>query len=272
LEAQKEGLEAELARQIPELNLEQKLRAADRRAVALNLPKGLALVEFVRFPVCDFQAVPARGEPRWKPARYVAFVLAGGAPDGVKMIDLGEAEPIDRLVAGFRAGIIAEAETDDDRDMAKRREEAPPTAEGDAGSVLRATLFDRLVPALGSRRGLLIAPDGDLTRLPFEVLPTAGGRHLIDDYQISYLSCGRDVLRFGAAAGQPGRPLVVADPDFELETVTVHETTMQPALTLTTTGRLSRDLDRDRSAYHFHRLPGTRAEGERVATLLEVFP
>ena len=107
--AQRERLEAELARQIPEMNLEQKLRAADRRAVALNLPEGVALVEFVRFPVFDFQAVPARGEPQWKPARYVAFVLPGGAPDDVQMIDLGEAEPIDRLIADFRAGIIAEA-------------------------------------------------------------------------------------------------------------------------------------------------------------------
>jgi CHAT domain-containing protein len=276
LEARKEALEAELAGQIPEMNLEQRFRAADCRAVALNLPDELVLVEFVRFPVCDFQAVPTRGEPRWKPARYVAFVLAGGAPDGVKMIDLGEAEPIDRLIAVFRAGIIAEAETEDGRDMAKRWEEVPPTAEADAGSVLRATLFDRLVPALGCRRRLLIAPDGDLTRLPFEVLPTADARHLIDDYRISYLSCGRDVLRFGAAAGQPGQPLVVADPDFELETVTVPEPTMQPALTFTTTarstGRHSRDLDRDRSAYHFHRLPGTRAEGERVAARLGVSP
>jgi len=275
-EAQREGLEAELARQIPEMNLEKKLRDADRRAVALNLREGVALVEFVRFPVFDFKAVPARGEPRWKAARYVAFVLAGSEPDEVKMIDLGEAESIDRLIAGFRAGTIAEAETADARNMAIKREEAPPTAEDDAGSVLRATLFDRLVPALGSRRRLLIAPDGDLTRLPFEVLPTTDGRHLIDDYQISYLSCGRDVLRFGAAAGRPGRPLVVADPDFELETVTVHEPTMQPAPPLTTTarstGRHSRDLDRDRNSYHFHRLPGTRNEGERVATLLGVSP
>ena len=128
----KSGWKAELARQIPEMNLEQKLRAADRRAVALGLPEGVALVEFVRFHVFDFQAVPARGEPRWKPARYVAFVLPAGEPDEVRMIDLGEAEPIDRLIADFRAGIIAEAEADDGRDMAKRRDDAAP-------SVRRAT-------------------------------------------------------------------------------------------------------------------------------------
>jgi len=76
---QKERLEAELARSIPEMNLEQRLRAADRRAVALALPAGMALVEFVRFDVFDFQAVPARGESRWSPARYLAFVLPPGS-------------------------------------------------------------------------------------------------------------------------------------------------------------------------------------------------
>src|SRR5262249_44073398 len=63
--SQREQLEAELAQQIPEMNLERKLRAADRRGVALALPEDNALVEFVRFRVFAFKAVPARGEKRW---------------------------------------------------------------------------------------------------------------------------------------------------------------------------------------------------------------
>jgi hypothetical protein len=295
---QKERLEAELASKIPEMNLEQKLRAADRRAVALNLPEGVALVEFMRFPVFDFKAVPARGERHWKPARYIAFVLPGGAPDDVQMIDLGAAEPIDRLIADFRAGIIARAETGDDRNMARRRDETPPAEECDIGPALRAAVFDRLTPALGNRTRLLIAPDGDLARLPFEVLPAANGRRPIDDYQLSYLSCGRDVLRFGAATtGQPGVPLIVADPDFDLEMAAMREpaqpkagfwsrllgrgkkatampteSAQTPATNACSVGRHSRDLVRDRGDYHFHRLPGTRAEGTQIATLLDVSP
>ncbi len=83
--ARKERLEADLARQIPEMNLEQRLRAADRRAVALALPEGVALVEFVRFDVFDFQAVPARGEspleagplPGVRPARRASRTTCG---------------------------------------------------------------------------------------------------------------------------------------------------------------------------------------------------
>ena len=59
------------------MNLEQKLRAADRRAVALDLSEGVALVEFVRFHVCDFKAVPARGE-----AAMEAGALRGVRPAG----------------------------------------------------------------------------------------------------------------------------------------------------------------------------------------------
>jgi hypothetical protein len=297
-------LEIELAREIPETVLEQKLRVADHRTVALGLPGGASLVEFVRFNPRDFHALPAQGEPSWKPARYVAFVLLTGEPDGVQMIDLGEADPIDRLIADFRAGIIAEAEAGDDRDI-KIREKPASSSPAETGLALRVALFDKLAPALAGRSRLLLAPDGDLTRLPFEVLPTTHGRRLIDDYQISYLSCGRDVLRFGVAAtGLHGQPLVVADPDFDLdigggppppsispnrrpsrpkvgyrsglswwnEEVLAARTpqALRPTDPVRCPGRLSRDLTR--TASHFGRLPGTRAEGQAIANLLGIPP
>ncbi len=298
--SQKDSLEAELSRQIPEMNLEQTLRAADRRAVALALPEGVSLVEFVRFDVFDFKAVPARGERHWQPARYLAFVLPAGKPDSVQMLDLGEAEPIDRLIADFREGITGEAQAGTDRNLVKRRTEPVLTTREDPGSRLRAAVFDKLIPALAGHQRLLLAPDGDLTRLPFEVLPSEDGHLLIDTYQISYLGCGRDVLRFGAASsGQPAEPLVVSDPDFDLGTATVaaqpstssstkagfwsrlfagrktaapaaSQPVPQPEPAGRTGGRRSRDFDHSR--YHFGRLPGTRAEGERIAGLLGVRP
>jgi hypothetical protein len=75
---QKENLEAELARQIPEMNLEQKLKQIDRQTIASTLPEGAALIEFVHFDVLDFKAVPAKGESSLKQARYLAFVILAG--------------------------------------------------------------------------------------------------------------------------------------------------------------------------------------------------
>jgi hypothetical protein len=185
--------------------------------------------------------------------------------------------------------------------MISRRVEPELPDRDRSGTPLREAVFDKLAAALKGRTRLLLAPDGGLTRLPWEVLPTADGRRLLDAYQISYVSCGRDVLRFGAAStGQPGEPLMLADPDFDLEVDDVPSPrSAQPKLgfwsrllrrpqptppspkavtasalatTAHHTGRRSHDLDRDRSRYHFDRLPGTRAEGETIAGLLGVRP
>jgi tetratricopeptide (TPR) repeat protein len=301
-QGQQERLEADLARQIPEMNAGQRLRSADCRAVACALPAGAALVEFVRFHAFDFKAVRARGERHWQPARYLAFVLRAGADEQVRMIDLGEAEPIDRLVAAFRAGVTGGTEV---RDLVRESLRPGADASTTTGDRLRAAVFDPLADALGACRRIFLAPDGDLTRLPFEALPLADGRHLLDAYRLSYVSVGRDLLRFSVRSDRPAAgPLVAADPDFDLgvgpdlavgeqvegaapaprkgfwsrlfgrsRTVPARqpapkETVPSPAAP--TGGGLSRDLDRSRC--HFARLPGTRAEGERIARRLGVQP
>jgi CHAT domain-containing protein len=239
--------------------------------VALSLPEGVALVEFVRFRVSDFRAVRTLGEKRWQAERYVAFVLRAGDPDDVRMIDLGEAEPIDRLIADFRAGVTGADAERARRDITMRREEPSPASAERLGIQLRVAIFDLLLPALDGQTRLLIAPDGELTRLPFEALPGAADRRLIDGYRISYLTCGRDALRLRAAAnGTPTSPLVFADPDFDLELDEPPAPETEPAAH--PVGRRSRDLDRHRHTHPFPRLPGTRAEGHQIAALLGVQP
>jgi hypothetical protein len=50
-----------------------------------------------------------------------------------------------------------------------------------------------IVPLLGTKRRLLIAPDGDLLLVPFAALHD-GQQYLLDTYDISYLTSGRDLL------------------------------------------------------------------------------
>ncbi len=77
-------------------------------------------------------------------------------------------------------------------------------------------------------------------------------RQLFDEYVISYLSTGRDVLRFAASRlHRPTSPLVVADPDFDLG---------NSEGSWATGGR------------PFRRLPGTRFEGQSIAAMLKVEP
>jgi tetratricopeptide (TPR) repeat protein/CHAT domain-containing protein len=261
--AQKERFEAEVARQIPEMNLEQKLRSIDHQIVAMALPEGTTLVEFVCFDVFDFKAVPANKEPQWKPARYIAFVMPAGEPDNVQMIDLGEAPPIDQMIATFRETITGEAEDGSNRGLGALPSSARCVTGEGIGIQLREAIFTPLLKAIGKRKRLMISPDGDLTRLPFEVLPTDNGRRLIDEYQMSYLGAGRDVIRFEFKSNRkPSRSLVTANPDFDLCTKAMR------AKTTASTGRRSRDFKRDEMDT-FASLPGTRVEGENIAAMLD---
>jgi CHAT domain-containing protein len=134
------------------------------------------------------------------------------------------------------------AESHSSRDLRARPSESVSTSGDTKGTALRAALFDPLLPALDNRKRLLLAPDGDLTWLPFEVLPTDDGRHLIDDCQIGYLGAEHDVLRFGAASsGQPAEPLVAADPDFNLSGGQAQTQAVSETVGAAPRGRVSRE-------------------------------
>src|SRR5262249_19443858 len=158
--------------------------------------------EFVQFVEFDFPAAASDEEspPRQPHARYLALVLHAGQPDDVHLVDLGPADQprgINDLVARFRASMTGEYAQ---RNLSRTAPLADQTETHDAGEELRRRVFDPLLPALSGCTRLFLSPDGDLYRLPFEALPD-GPAHLIDRYQISYLTTGRDVLRFGQPVG-----------------------------------------------------------------------
>lgn len=289
LDREREDLEVELARRVPRLDLERRLRASTRGPIAGLLPEGAALVEFVRLPVVDVDAAPARGEPVPSLMRYVALVLSSGRPDDVAMVDLGDAEAIDRLVREFRDDLVSGDGGARDVLLSEAASERAPASA--AGRELRALAFDPLRRALGHARRLLIAPDGALTRLPFGVLPDGRGRHLADGYRFSYLSTGRDVVRFGEAPRGGGSApasaaVIVAAPDFDLA-----EGQPSPPGTGSRGGRGRAASDPGPGAVpsemppheahvlalrqtgvRFSPLPGTRLEGDRVAEILGCRP
>jgi CHAT domain-containing protein/tetratricopeptide (TPR) repeat protein len=263
----RERLESELARKVPASRLDRHLRDAGRRSLAKRLPKGSVLLEYIRFRRWSRDPLQTTGNS--SSDRYAVLVVHAGFPMRVRLVDLGDADQIDRLVGAFRSEIVRQLEDGQDRNMNRLGVCSGQNKPPDYGQVLRVAVFDRLLEEIGDGRRLLIAPDGDLTRLPFEVLPIPEGRHLIDVYSISYINCGRDVSRFGPSNGRsagrhPSLPVVVADPDFDL----IIEEGKMPASTLDarSVGRCSRDLDRHK--FHFDRLPATRLEGERISHML----
>lgn len=235
LRAEREQLELSVSRQLPELGRDSALLNVNAAKVASLLPPGSTLIEFVRFRRFDFQAKLTEGEPEWKEDAYAAFVLPAGAPDRVRVFDLGDAGAVDDLIGQWRDIITG----DSDR----------PAEEGRAaGRRLRAALFDPLCDALGQSERLFIAPDSEIARLPFETLPTDTSGHLIDYLTISYLAAGRDIVAASATGtDERGGALIVADPDFDFggEAVSGFE-----------------------SGQPFTALAGTRKEGKKLAKLL----
>ncbi len=246
LERRRQLLEAELSRAIPQIALENDLGNATGESIAAALPEGTALVEIVRT------------------SRYLAFILLAGQPGKVSLIDLGEAFEIDQWITRYRNSITGEVDARK-LEVVKTRDEE----ESDAGlgDTLRQTIFDPIVQCVGdSRHHLFVAPDGDLCRLPLEVLPLEQDRFVIDEYSISYLSTGRDVLRFGQQPGHPSTaPLVIADPNFDLASQPGGE--QGEKVNPSALGRLRAV---DRSGLSFQPLAGTRQEGNIVAELLGV--
>lgn len=285
LQEQRDELDRQISRQIPEMNLQKQLANASRDAIAQALPKGAALVEFVRFNVFNFKAVKANGDSRWQPARYLAFILSASQPDEVRMIDLGEAEPTDELIREFRKSISGERDLGLDCDAETI---SPETGE------LYQKLIAPLKPYLQPQQQVFLAPDGELTCLPFGILSASGLQYLMEEYALRYLSVGRDVLRFNfPIPAQPTAPLVIADPDFNLASPEIRQTPPefhepdslhspdydsqdsssqnQPAPNSPSPDikELSRELTQGKSK-RFKPIPGTGIEGARIAQLLNV--
>jgi CHAT domain-containing protein len=64
---------------------------------------------------------------------------------------------------------------------------------------------------------LLISPDGALNLVPFAALRDADGQYLAQQYTVSYITSGRDLLRLATSTQSPtgGAPLIIAAPIFD---------------------------------------------------------
>jgi tetratricopeptide (TPR) repeat protein/CHAT domain-containing protein len=269
LEAEHNNLQKQLASQVPEIQLQEQ--TTNRGDVASRLPVGSLLIEFVRFNVFNFQAIPARGEAQVQPARYLAFILPAGQPESVEMIDIGEAEYIDSLIREFRELVSGAGKNPENQlGMVNKRiiiKEYQPQA----GIKLREAVFDKLRPYLKESQHLIIAPDGELNLVPFQILKSddTGEKMLMDEFTISYLTVGRDILRQKIATKRPAslNALVFASPNFDLsaESVTPDAPTQQQN---TQPANLREFIANNPLKF----ATGTNILGERVAQRLNVAP
>jgi CHAT domain-containing protein len=150
---------------------------------------------------------------------------------------------------------------------------------------------------------LIVCPDGQLSRIPFEML-RVGDKFLIEEKTISYVTSGREIVKLkgksdftpdsnllGAGANAPrhssyvGPALVMGGPDFDLDLSKARSATLklagsaaivdhtlygakQAALPLISRMPDPASISRDFRGIKFQPLPGSEAEARGVASLL----
>ncbi|MEO1297778.1 MAG: CHAT domain-containing protein, partial [Cyanobacteria bacterium J06636_16] len=230
--------------------------------VQTQIPTKGVLVEYVRYRPVDVTAIGSR-DNRLGDARYAAYLLF---PDGrIEAVDLGDAAAIDAAVKDF-SGLLRSPFT---HLQAVSPGEAVPNQDAAIAATLRSLIFDPIAPYLADREHLLIAPDGQLNRIPLEALQTEPeGRYLVERYQISYLNSGRDLLKFNLAEPSTAPALLLANPDYDIadSTIPLTQTAQTPLNNTRSLGSDRRSMEL--GALQFGPLPGTAVEAAAIAPLL----
>ena len=252
LETEINQLEAELARRSAVFRVEAL--PVDIAAVQADIPSNGVLVEYVRYRPFD----PTPVQNPWGDERYAVYLLF---PDGrIEAVDLGPAADIDGAVGDFIQLL-------QNRSATLRAGARPERLVADVQAItgqMQAFILDPIAPYLSDRDHLLIAPDGQLNLIPFEALQSeAGGSFLVEQHQISYLSSGRDLLKFDLNTPSQQPAMVLADPNYEQASGPP-----RPGLGEGLGVRTSQQRSSELSQLQVGPLPGTAAEAEAIAPLL----
>ncbi len=214
------GLEAEYQQEIQALrareqDMAEKLARAVGRPYRANpwvkldelrarLGTKTAYVALARFPLMDFRT------NQEKAAHYITWLTPPAGKGNVEVIDLGEAEPMDRLVAQCRRTLLESSEA-----VAKIGESEALALLQKPLQALSARVLHPLLPALGKYDEWVVCPDGALWLVPWHALLLPGGEFAVEKHQIRHVVSGRDLL--------PELPQVkttaaylFADPDYDL--------------------------------------------------------
>ena len=235
LQTETQQIEDKLSRRSAEFrNLSQPITL---KAIQKLIPTNAALVEIVRHQPFNLKATK-ESEKFGKPHYAVYILFANGE---IKSKDLGETQPIDDNVTAFR------------RNLADRQTPIPQLQK--TARQLDEKLMQPIRQLLGNTKTLLLSPDSALNLIPFEVLVDENNQYLVENYQITYLTSGRDLLRQKEKFASQQPPLIIADP---LYNQTGQKVALNPKYT--------RSINLADSA--FYPLEATKEEAEAIKKLL----
>jgi len=264
LEADTERMEGELARAVAGLGQARQALSVTVDQVQAALPEGAVLVEFLRH---NFYLGKGNFEER-----YGAVVLLRTGPP--RWVVLGKAEDLEQQVRSYQQAVGAV--------RGRLRTVKRPTQEGSSAEALEPglrALYDSLWAPLekslpAGTRTVILSPDGELNFVSWASLLTPEDRFLAQQYELLFVSSGRDLLNSVKAPGGP-QAMALGDAAFSgVPAVMASKPAPASGSVLAASGFAQRGglvppEQQEFQGIQLASLPGTRAEVDGLEALLK---
>jgi CHAT domain-containing protein len=192
LEEKEESLEAEISGLVAEFRAQS--HPVTITTVQSVIPADAALVEFTSYR--PFNAKSQKPDQVFGEPRYIAYILKPGTEP--QWVDLGAAGPINHANNEWRKALSDPNRTDVQQ----------------LAQTVEKLIMRPIRKYLVNVKLILLSPAGDLNLIPFGALLDERQRYLLNDFSLSYLSSGRDLLRLRTHLESKTNPVIIADPAY----------------------------------------------------------
>ena len=158
------------------------------------IPANAALIEFAVYR--PFNPKAPAGLTAYAEPHYVAYIIRNHG--AVQWRELGPTKEIDQRIYEWRQAL---------RDPKRKDVQA-------LARLVDARVLQPIRTFLQDANQLLVSPDGELNLIPFAGLRDEYGKYLVERYEVTYLTSGRELLRTNVARSSKSGPVIFADPEF----------------------------------------------------------
>ncbi|NEQ74391.1 MAG: tetratricopeptide repeat protein [Okeania sp. SIO2C9] len=188
LKGKAEKLEADLS--LASTAFAQTTKPVTIETVQQLIPADTALVEIMQQSPYDAKA------NKWKQPHYAVYIIhSTGTP---QWLDLGPVAPIHNTINEFRNNLSQ-----------------PDSSIQEVARTLDQQVMEPIRLLLGNAKHILLSPDSQLNLIPFAALVDENNQYLIQNYNITYLTTGRDLIKLDIDFPSKQPPILVANPEYD---------------------------------------------------------
>ena len=214
-------------------------------------------VSIAKVKIRDF--AKSQESTKWKETKYIAWIVPPAGGGDIKLVDLGPAKTIDADVVKLRKELTGDFfARNGERGDVENEKQYRQVAQSLSEKVLRP-----LEEFVGDAKEIIISPDSELWRVPWEALILSNEDYLVQSYRLRYVLSGRDLLPKAKSAATKNKdvtanaPVIFASPNYDF----------------TSPGKASKNpgAKRRSGSMHFQPLPGTAVEAANIKPSIEKF-